>query len=433
MRLKFPLFILLTAAYTNGQPARWEFQGFWENRGYLYFRVPHQEDSRAEGDSHVQWKTHFKLKHFSCTATPELWIDSRHQIDRRSASLSDRTDQRPALGFSELYLDVPVGNLDLRIGKQQIIWGRADGWNPTDNVTSFDYLDLIDNERLGTTAVRVRRYFGSSSLDLVWTPLFTPTRLPLLHGRWFPLPQGLPTFPVAFRSSVRLPPSTFANSQFAARWDRTQQGWDYSLSYFKGWNDLAAFTPTLSNFTPLPSPSRPVTVDLARSFRRLEVMGGDFAATPHGIGVRGEMAFFRPESKENDSALVDDRNYMQYALGADKHYGEWFLLGEILGDSSFGHSQSNSQAGRFRFPDRGLGHSLLGRVERTINPWSSFRVTTIIRFSGHGFLLQPAYQYQVSQAWKAEAGILILGGNSDDFLGQYRDNTRLYVKLRKSF
>jgi hypothetical protein len=162
-------------------------------------------------------------------------------------------------------------------------------------------------------------------------------------------------------------------------------------------------------------------------------MGGDFAATPHGIGVRGEMAFFRPESKENDSALVDDRNYMQYALGADKHYGEWFLLGEILGDSSFGHSQSNSQAGRFRFPDRGLGHSLLGRVERTINPWSSFRVTTIIRFSGHGFLLQPAYQYQVSQAWKAEAGILILGGNSDDFLGQYRDNTRLYVKLRKSF
>ncbi len=436
LRIKLPLFMLLTTVYANAQQARWEFQGFWESRGFLYFRAPRKEDARAEGDSHFQWKAHYRLKHFSVTATPDLWIDTGHQVNRRSGSLSDRTDQRPALAFSELYLHVPLGSLDLRVGKQQILWGRADGWNPTDNVTSFDYLDLIEYERLGVSAVRARQYFGSSSLDLVWVPLFTPTRLPLLRSRWFPLPQKLPSFPIQFRSSVHFPSNTLANSQFAARWDHTQHGWDYSLSYFKGWNDLASYTPALSNFSPLPVPSRPVQIDLARSFRRLEAIGGDFSGAPGGNGVRGEIAFFRPEKKRsNPLSFIDERNYLQYALGADKHHGDWYFLGEVLGDHSFGRSESSSlfQPGTLRFPDRGFGHSLLGRVERTINPWSSFRLTTIIRLTGGGLLLQPDYQYQVAQAWKAEVGVLILGGRGSDFLGQYRDNSRLYVKLRRSF
>ncbi|MBT7111399.1 MAG: hypothetical protein HN934_00005, partial [Candidatus Marinimicrobia bacterium] len=47
-------------------------------------------------------------------------------------------NQDVSLGLREAYMDVYFNTMDLRIGKQQIIWGKADGMFITDIVSPKD-------------------------------------------------------------------------------------------------------------------------------------------------------------------------------------------------------------------------------------------------------------------------------------------------------
>ncbi|MBI4483834.1 MAG: hypothetical protein HY652_13225 [Acidobacteria bacterium] len=119
----------------------------------------------------------------------------------------------------------------------------ADGWNPTDNLVPFDYLHIYDEECIPVPVVRADYAWRRSTLQAIWLPVFTPTRLPLLGQCWFPklpseatVPTG-PPVPVAvrFRQGPRLLPArTFENSQWAIRWDQLVRGFECSVSYFDG-------------------------------------------------------------------------------------------------------------------------------------------------------------------------------------------------------
>ena len=452
-RFLSPALTLLLISPLRAESDEWKFRGFWESRVALYVAPQTRGNPVSEASSHFHGAVRYQNRYFSLVATPDLWIDTRRAIDRRSMTLSDRTDQRPIAAEGELYLDFAAVGLDFRLGKQQILWGRADTWNPTDNITPFDYLDLLDAERLGTVAVRVRRYFGASSLDMVWTPLFTPTRLPLPSGRWFP--GGDPQSPglAVTLLPARFPAVTAGNSQFALRWDQSRHAWDYSLSYFDGWNDLPDFEPAMpvTSFPSAPEVTQFPEVSLARSFRRIQVAGADFAGVLWGLGTRGEIALVHPEKRSPDATLADPRNYLLYAWGADERWGDWYLLGQWTADYTFGRPTllpfPSSQAftaphfftalagarDTVRFPDRGFGHSLLARLERSVSPRSSWSVDALLSLSGGALLLRPEYEYQISQTWKIQLGAHILGGRSGEFLGQYRNNSRMYIKVKQSY
>jgi hypothetical protein len=430
-RLRRLIFLLLPNLAINASLSaaeKWTVEGFWENRGFLYAANSCSGCPHTEADSHLQTKIQYRFSKNIFVFEPNIWMDTRHQVRRNQASYSDRTDQRPVLSTNEFYLLIPLGSLDLRVGKQKIVWGRADGFNPTDNLTPFDYLDLMENERIGVTALRARQYWGSASLDMVWIPTFTPTRLPLLAQRWFPLRARDQARGVEVRSSVKYPATTPAHSQVALRWDDSRRGWDYSASYFSGWNDIPDYNIQFA------VSSRSVQLDLARSFSRLQVIGADFAGVLGGRALRGEFGFFRPERKNNLPLINDRRNYIQYALGTDWRWGDWYAIAQWVGDNSLGtRSTFDIPGGPPRFPDRGFGQAVLGRVERTLNSWSSVHVNAVIRFQDADFLLKPEYLYDISQSWKLQAGFLILGGHRSGFLGQYHENSRMYIRLKQSF
>jgi hypothetical protein len=71
----------------------------------------------------------------------------------------------------------------LRIGEQIIAWGRADGINPTDNLTPRDFVVLLppeEDQRFGTTAIKLDTYL---SQELTFTAFassfFEPAKFPL--------------------------------------------------------------------------------------------------------------------------------------------------------------------------------------------------------------------------------------------------------------
>lgn len=174
----------------------------------------------------------------------------------------------------ELYLDLygwPFSWLDLRIGKQTLVWGTADQFNPTDNLNPDDFEDPLEfGKNIANNMIRADAYFGENTLTLVVVPVFKPAQIPPTTPEIFQAsPQGAQIIDVTFANALALFPQevqelaaeslhvTFAedadfdlqlrpllpepslgNAMFGARFQSRIGNVDGSLSYFYGRDDL---------------------------------------------------------------------------------------------------------------------------------------------------------------------------------------------------
>ncbi|HEY5599276.1 MAG TPA: hypothetical protein VIK48_01185, partial [Candidatus Manganitrophaceae bacterium] len=177
----------------------------------------------------------------------------------------------------EGYIDIGAGPIDLRIGQQIIVWGRADRINPTDNLTPRDFTLLVpddDDQRLGTLALKGTYFIGQTSITAIWLPHFKPNRIPLRP----------PSPPLVFNE--KRPDGI--DPQGAFKIDRTGGVVDWSLSYFHGFDLFPDMAMDLSN---LPS------VHLVLESHEIDVIGADAAATVGRFGFRGEAAYTFTEDR----------------------------------------------------------------------------------------------------------------------------------------
>ncbi|MGK7368986.1 MAG: DUF1302 family protein, partial [Candidatus Halalkalibacterium sp. M3_1C_030] len=117
----------------------------------------------------------------------------------------------------EAYVDLYFKNSDLRLGKQMLVWGRAEGTFITDILTPVDLSEFLTQDftdiRRGVTALNYTRYFGSDFLQLVVNPVFNPNQIPNPESRWFPR-QIVPTT-ITTQYFERTDDATLKNVQLA--------------------------------------------------------------------------------------------------------------------------------------------------------------------------------------------------------------------------
>lgn len=74
-----------------------------------------------------------------------------------SASANDRL--KAVLDLKEAWFDFSAGDFDVRIGKQVVAWGLADGSNPTDNVNAryvgTRFVSTLDEQKMGALMANV--------------------------------------------------------------------------------------------------------------------------------------------------------------------------------------------------------------------------------------------------------------------------------------
>lgn len=119
----------------------------------------------------------------------------------------------------QLYADWFTSNYDVRIGKQNIIWGQSTGAFVNDILTPVDLREFLTQSpadlRVGLTALNIQRYFGSNYLQFVLSPAIQPDKLPRSDSRWFPTQRPPSIIPFSFRPPNE--PSTISDVQLAAR------------------------------------------------------------------------------------------------------------------------------------------------------------------------------------------------------------------------
>lgn len=213
--------------------------------------------------------------------------------------------------------------LDLRVGRQQIIWGAADRFHPTSNLNPLDVEDpiafgkVLANEMV-SLALRPDLALGDEDapwldelgVELVFVPFFKPAQLPQSAGLAFtdrrvfggrantPLTRQLVAqqafledesgWSFTYHPLVALPERTLANSQLAARVGARLADVDLHLSYFRGFYAFPRAEKIVADTHDVPR----VSADIQLSYPRVQVLGFDAATSLDfldGLGLWTEL------------------------------------------------------------------------------------------------------------------------------------------------
>ncbi|WP_255989749.1 DUF1302 family protein [Chitinolyticbacter albus] len=338
--------------------------------------------------------------------------------------------------IKEAYADIDLGSsFNFRLGKQLVVWGRADVFNPTDNINPIDLSDQLDTERIPVIMAIANYYWGDNRLQAVVVPRFTANILPDRHSRWRPsLPaqveyQGQ-IHPIYYQITGSDRPDDDQIATVALKFETSRSGWDWSLSYLYGYSSAPAIRETHMTLDPQ---SGGVVLGVEQLYYRQSVIGFDFSTTAGAFGLRGEAALFLPEHGIKD-AIGLDRNYAQFAFGVDRTHSnvvgenDLYWIVEAFGNSARPHGRV--VPGYMVFP---YSYGVAGKLEYRVGYEHTLGLEALIDVEHGGYLLRPKYTYDINDALRLEMWAELLGGRRESFPGAYSDNDRLQLKLTYSF
>ncbi|SRR5579871_1769760 len=382
-------------------------RGFLETDLTLYPQAAPNDSGHAVNSWLLRYEPAWKpTSWLKWQASFDARTDTHRQVDRDwHFDLSDRGLRQPPFSVRRLTAQMHQGRWTVELGKQFVRWGKADILNPTDRFAPRDYINVVDNDFLAVTGARVTYEMPSDTIDIVFVPIFTPSRSPLLDQRWVVPPVGVPIA----EGSASFPGGT----QQGVRWNHLGRGYEASLSFFDGYNNLPLISYTI-DFTA-------GRVLLSPYYARIRTYGADAALPLHWFTVKSEAAYFSSQTPGEDE-------YFEYVVQLERIKGEWSFVGGYAGEYVTVHRTTLDFA-----PDRGLTKAVLGRAGYTIDATRSVAFELAERQNGAGTWARAEYSQTFGAHWRATAGVSWIRGNTDDFLGQYRRNSHLSLALRYSF
>lgn len=248
-------------------------------------------------------------------AFAELRFRGGHEFGRDTLQLDVR----------EAYVDFFPGKLTFSFGKKIIVWGRADGLNPTNNITPQNYFVRSpeqDDYRLGNLLLQSSIPLSSRlRLECIWVPWYQPS---IYRFDLFDMPEYIHFTPGNY------PSGDLKDGSIAGKINFEMHGLDGSLSYFNGFDPLPGIYPGTFQIDSTGTPSLSVT---PAAFRQ-QTWGFDFATIAGRYGMRGEIAFRITEGGYKEKIEVPNPD-LQYVLGVDRTLGKFSFLLQYMGRYTF--------------------------------------------------------------------------------------------------
>ena len=304
-------------------------KGFVEALGIGYPQTTANDSTQLVGEALFRYEASARpAEWFRLTGSIDARGDTHGQTEWDGVSWSDRSLKRPGLAVRRLDATLTRGPLTLQVGKQFVRWGKTDILNPTDRFAPRDYLTVVDSEFLGVTGARFTAGLQSDTLDLV-AARFTPSRTPLLDQRWAGLAAELENVALVDEGA-----DYPGRTQLGARWNHVGSGYEFSVSGFRGNNNLPLIesgAPQLPGGIPVPPaaslPANVVPIGLqvpiTRVYPTMWMVGGDAAVPLPAVTLKGEAAFFGTSDSRADQYLALRHPGGATERGVDVH---WRLL-----------------------------------------------------------------------------------------------------------
>jgi hypothetical protein len=400
----------------------------FKNFSHFYETPRDQRHFRDEGSIQVEWNRH-----------PASWSQLKILVEARGddagfardviLAIPETSERRSLLHLKEGTVRFQHEAVEITLGKQIFAWGTADAYNPTDNLNPYDYLDVIDHEKLGVYAATTRLTAGSTSLTAVIEPFFTPSRLPLPNSRWrVPLPEEFAAVDV----SRQLPSWALQNMQYGARLKTTFKGWDMAVSYFQGFEP----TPTV-NLSTITFSSPDGLPHVRLEFPRQRVVGLDASTTYKRFEFHGEVA-----------TRYGREDRVEGIVGLNHTWDEFELtwLDQVTVVLEYARTvilSSPPQTGVVQFGGLGLAvftpnaafrNAIAGHIR------CKFSDATQVEFSGTvdltsslNYYFQPKLLHKLTEALHLETGFDVFIGGRNTFWGHWDANDRFFAFLKYFF
>lgn len=294
-----------------------------------------EEPSLQESGSVFSVKGFVDTYHAMRSASPHDFLSSRTRvrgeaelkIDRSSLFVSLNAQYNPIIkeanGFQlrEAYFDYREDHWGIRLGRQLVIWGAADGIRITDVVSPMDMTEFLaqdyDDIRMPVNALRGFLYNETFKLELLAIPFFEGFKLPIQPTNpWSLLANQSMPMPIRWQEEGSHPAFTLKNVEYGGRLSATLPGIDFSFSALHTWNKR----PVINQ---LPGSNE---ILLRPEYFRMGFVGADISKPLEEFVLRGEVAY------NIDKHFVREQgcNTIHWLIGADWYApNDWILMAQI--------------------------------------------------------------------------------------------------------
>jgi len=339
-----------------------------------------------------------------------------------------RDDADHELEFRDTYLDYSSGDFDIRLGKQQIVWGESLGLFFADVVNAKDLREFIlpdfDMIRIPEWGADVEYSRNDLHVELVYIPYPEMDKVGVQNSDYefkLPIPDD-----IAFTElGADEPSNNFKNSEYASRISYLTDGWDIGAFYLYTWDKFPIY------FRSFDSSSNSLIIQ--PDFRRQHIAGLTFSKEVAPVVLKGE-AVVNPDSSFstadiNDTDGVVRKTYVDYILGADMKF--------------FDSVDTN-----FQFMERVIFNhedTLINNQDAVRNYISFWAKTTFMNESLEpeflilssvmriDLLLRPSLRYKFADHWDWKLGVDYFEGSSRQLFGQFEIGSRAYTELTYRF
>ena len=337
-------------------------------------------------------------------------------------------NQEMEIGLREAYMDIYFNVVDLRVGKQQIIWGKADGVFITDIVSPKDLSEFLlrdfEEIRMGITSLKANYYLGENTFEFVWAPNFTSTQMPDESSIWFP-ELDFPTAPV-FDYSQKEVAAEPGNSEVFAKFSAITSAIDFEIMGSYMWDD----DPTmLITKTVNPQTMQLTGLTVTPRHHRLGLAGGSFSSTLGGFVLRGEGAYYNGKYFNSEDPILADttveKNYLHYLIGVD------YTLWDIRLSSQFIQQAILDYEKPIKNDEYENTMTVLASKD-FLRETLRLELFSYIGLNNSDALIRPKVIYDLADGFELLLGANIFVGDSGRF-GQYDNNDMVYAKVKYSF
>ncbi len=337
---------------------------------------------------------------------------------------SVESDQEKEVELRDTYIDYSNGPFDLRMGKQQIVWGEAVGLFFADAVNAKDLrefvlpdFNMIRIPQWGADFEYAKEDFHA---EFVWLPVLEFNKLGET-GSEFAFPYPVPENTSFSTQDPNRPKNTFKNSATGTRLSYLFNGWDLSAFYLYTWDQFPVMYRAIEAGAYRFYPQR----------KRQNITGVTFSKEISGIVYKGEFVF-NPKGyfsifDNSDSDGITRKDYIDYLLGIDKtirgiDINFQFMQRVIFNyDSLLVNEKETRNSVSFRANKGFLDNNL--DVEFLI----------ISSLMEKDLLYRPKLTYNFKNNWKFRFGLDIFQGHSSGIFGKFHEKNRVYSEISYTF
>jgi hypothetical protein len=349
----------------------------------------------------------------------------------------------------ELYLDYYSPSLDIRIGRQQVVWGTTVGMKILDIVNPDDQREyVLDDFADSRIALWMLKAEWSPKVNGTLQFLFIPD-----FENTFIAPAGSPfTYRAVTLGAERLAPleelgfhvsqknkrpgRSFENAKVGLRWLDVYKGFEYSLNWLHGYE----YSPYKNVITGAILPRI-----IESRYAQVEYMGGSFtktftSGTLRGLTTRGEFVYthghkngYGTDGSQEGVAKVDmwksafvleryvvtnwmvEFQYIMMGLTREREKGYRFLLGPTQGVMDQVETFLTLMVSTDFFHERLKAKTL------------------IVYGDNYDWRISPRFDFEVTDKINIAFGGHLFYGHKDGLNGEFRDNDEVFTEIRFGF